>query len=753
MIKIPKRYLETEPYRIVENNFHPDKSMVSESIFSLGNEYSGTRAFFDETYSGKQLIGTYFNGIYEYALKDTPSAYLGIVKRTHFTINSVNFFKIRIIHEDEELDLNKVKFEDFKRILDLRSGLYQRTFTWLTNQAKIKIIISRLLDMSDCENAYQMISFESDIDTDIKLELHLDSNILHWGSDCYWNRVKEFKIGNSIGLTVKTLTTNQTLTSVMRTNLKEDSYQLNQKEVILNYELTLEANKEKTITRYVTNIIDKNGNQKLSQQRDIALTKLKEASKFSFADLVKKNQKFFNHFYQKSDILIDGSDSDQQGIRYCLFQMIQAYHGFDPTNTIGAKGLTGEAYSGHAFWDNETYCLPFYLYSNQEAAKDLIMFRYNTLEEAKARAKELDSIGACFPVATRNGKEACNLWQHASTQFQPSTGVFYAIYHYMKIYNDHKFMQNYGIEMLVEISKFLLSRGQYNQDKTKFSFYGVMGPDEFKLMVNHNTYTNFMAKKCFQYLDKILADKTYKTDKILDKCGFTKKDLAKMKDASRKMVILYDKETLLFEQNDGFFDMPHVDIKTIKDEEMPIYSHWSYDRIYRTDIIKQPDVLMFMFLYMEEFSQKQLLANYNYYEPRTLHESSLSPSIHSIIASKIGLEKDANNFFGFATRLDLDDYNNNTCEGIHMTSIAAAWMNIVYGFGGLMIKNDILNLTPTSNKNWNYYQFKITFKNHLLTVKVDKDNVIITKKTKNILPINVYGKKYELIDKLEIKRA
>ena len=251
---------------------------------------------------------------------------------------------------------------------------------------------------------------------------------------------------------------------------------------------------------------------------------------------------------------------------------------------------------------------------------------------------------------------------------------------------------------MLEICKFLLSRGQYSSDKKSFGYYGVMGPDEFQLMVNHNTYTNFMAKKMFEYLFELLEK--YESKALLSKCGYSDELLKRMHDASDKMLILYDDKTKLFEQHDGFFKLPHIDINSIPVTDFPLYSHWSYDRIYRNDLIKQPDVLMFMFLYSSEFSLEQKKANYDFYEKKCLHESSLSPSIHSIFASEIGYEKQADDFFGFATRLDLDDYNRNTCEGLHMTSIAAAWMNIVYGFLGLRSDTKELSIAPKLPSNW-----------------------------------------------------
>lgn len=751
MNKIAKLYLDTDPYKLIETGFHEDRSLVSESLFSLANEYLGVRGFFDEAYSNKKLIGTYFNGVYEYSKADTPNAYLGIVKRTHFTINSTNFFKCDISCGNVQLDLAKVSYTNFKRVLDMQSGLYERSYDWHLDQNVIEVKFSRLLDMNDCYNAIQKISFKAQKDTTISLKLFLDGSILHWGSDCFFNEVNSFEKDGKIGLSLETLTTGQKLVSVMKTNLDYQNVSKSLNQIAAEYKLELKAHEELEVIRYVVNLVDKNGTKDFSSLEDEALNKLGILEQKGFNEVLKLNQQFFANIYQNIDIEIDGSLLDQQGIRFCLFQLVSTYHGYEKDNNIGAKGLTGEAYSGHAFWDSETYCLPFYLFSNQEAAKNLLMYRYNTLNYAKERAQELDCEGACYPVATRNGKEACNLWQHASLQFQPSTGVFYAIWHYMNLFDDHEFMQEYGLEMIVEITKFLLSRGQYNQDGTKFSFYNVMGPDEFEMMVNHNTYTNFMSKKCFNYLIDLIKSNQYDVRKVFAKCNFTDQHLLKMIDAKDKMVILYDKSSKLFEQHAGFFDLPHIDIKTIKNEEFPLYSHWSYDRIYRNDIVKQPDVLMFMFLYNQDFSFAEKLANYEYYEPRTLHESSLSPSIHSIFACELGRIDEAYNFFKFATRLDLDDYNNNTNEGIHMTSIAAAWMNIVYGFGGLRSDGKLLSLSPISNPGWNYYQFKVMYQNSILTVKVLNDLLHI-ENSGNPVRIKIYGKEYNITSSLDIRR-
>ena len=749
MAKISKEYLTVHPWKIIEQGFHKNRDMVSESLFSLGNEYSGIRAFFDEGYSGPSLIGTYYNGIYEYG-EPIPNAYKGIAKRTHFTINSTNWVKARFEFQGEVLDLNKSEFKDFYRELDFRDGNYIRSFIWKVKGTEISFKFERILNMKNCYQGAVRLTISSNQEISLKADFILDAGVIHWGKKSYWNTINHNLKENEYNITCETLSTKQFIsTSMSLTGLDNQKAEFVNKELIVHSDLHL-TKEPRVIERLVINLISKKECDPLKLKEE-SIKMLNQLKKRGFAGILEQNTHYFKKVFASSDIVIDGDIKNQQGIRYCLFQLEQAYHGYEKDNNIGAKGLTGEAYSGHAFWDSETYCLPYYLFTNKEAAKDLILFRYNTLEEAKLRAKDLDCEGACFPVATRNGEEACTLWQHASCQFQPSTGVVYALYHYMNIYHDDDFMNKYGLELLIEISKFLVTRGEYSSDKKHFGFYAVMGPDEFQLMVNHNTYTNYMAKKTFDYLLSLKKENKYNFEKAEKKCGVNASFYRKIQKASKKMLILYDPKTKLFEQHDGFYKLPHLDVDKIKDEDFPLYAHWSYDRIYRNDMIKQPDVLMFMLLFNQDFTNEQLKANYDYYEPRCIHESSLSPSVHSILAAQLNKEKEAYKFFEFATRLDLDDYNNNTREGIHMTSIAAAWMNIVYGFGGFRSDKSLLSLSPSLPKKWKSYSFKLKLPSNLLEITVNKDSLIITNDGEP-LAMRIYNKKRTIDSSLVIKR-
>jgi maltose phosphorylase len=761
MAKVAYEYFKVNPWKIEEEGFKPERNKVAESVFSIANEYMGVRGYMEEGVSCDSLLGSYFNGIYEYGDVDESVHYKGIVNQTHFMVNSVDWLYTRIYIDGEKLDVNKAEIKDFKRTLDFKKGDFTRTFILITKDRKeIRFTFKRFVSMNTPNYGYQRIEVEA-INKAIEVEIitGLDFSILHWGKHNYWNVIKQEYHDNFAGCIGETIMTKQKVFSgyQLQTNIDLTPEPFKEKKVVGHrIKVKLAENKKIIIDKNVTNIAEKKPEKTADSLWDEGLNKLNKQE--SYSSQFQKNVEYWSKIWSDFDIEIEGDEKNQQGIRFCIFQLQQTYNGVDPENNIGAKGLTGEAYSGHTFWDTETYCLPFFIFNNPEAARNLLMYRYNTLEEAKKRALQLDCKGACYPIATLNGEEACTLWQHASLQFQPSTGVAYGIWHYVKNTGDIKFLYNFGLEMLIEISRFLVSRGQWNSDHTKFGYYCVMGPDEFQMMVNHNSYTNFMAKKTFEYALEVLDDlKAYnykQYELLINKLKLQDKEVEEFKTCAEEMYIPYDEETLLYEQHEGFFDLPHVDVDSIPVEDFPLYENWSYDRLYRNDMIKQPDVLMFMFLHNQEFSRACKKANYEYYEPRCIHESSLSPSVHSILAAELDKIDEAVKFFEFATRMDIDDYNRNTSEGLHTTSIAAAWLNIVYGFGGFRSDGEDLILNPVIPDKWKGYRFKFKYRGNLITVKVTNKEVDITC-DKGEINLVVYGKKYSIKTeplKIEVKK-
>jgi maltose phosphorylase len=712
MAKEADQYLQVHPWKLIEEGFHSDRSEVSESLFSLANEHQGVRGFFDEGYSGSSLTGVYLNGIYEERFTE-GTAYKGISNRLTFMVNTVNWLYTRLELDGETLDLAKSKFSEFRRELDFRSGEMRREFVWETSSGKqLRLVFLRLLSMDTKELACQQILLTPlNFSGKVNLTLGLDFNIPHrmFGLS-FWECPRsdaQAILGISQG-------TGQRLFAGMKVYAEGEQVSLaGEKFVGARLEVALHEGREAVISRSVILHTDRD----MSQPQETAWTRGKailQAETRPYAAVLEQNRLYWEAFWTNADITIEGDPDTQQGIRFCIFQMQQTYHGAIDGANIGAKGLTGEAYNGNAFWDTETYCLPFYLFSKPKAAKSLLDFRYKTLPQAMQRAKDLDCAGACYPISTIDGTESCTLWQHASLQFQPTTAVAYAIWHYVKVTGDTDFLRAEGTEMLVQICRFLASRGQWSQ-KGKFGYYAVMGPDEFQMMVNNNAYTNYMAKRTFEFTLQTLEGLD------LQEFGCTPAELDEWRRMAAEMILRYDLETGLYEQHEGFFDLPHIDVDSIPVEDFPLYHHWAYDRIYRNDMVKQPDVLMFMLLYNQSFTLAEKKANYEYYEPRCIHESSLSPSVHSILASELGRHQEAFDFFRFATRIDLDNYNRNTHEGIHTTSIAAAWMNIVYGFGGMRSDGDILTFNPSIPAHWQSYSFQVLYRGSVLRVAVTQE--------------------------------
>lgn len=721
MAKIADRYFACDPWNIVEKGFDPAHARVSESVFSLANERMGVRGYPEEGGTAPSLRGSYLNGVYELEGEPGAGGYKGIVKQTHYMVTAADALETELRADGGAFDLDASLFTDFERCLELRNGRLTRELVWRTKGGRrVRCRFERLVGMEDSQWLMQRMTFTAlDEELELHLGLHLNGNIPHrtYGN-CLWRQEENRQSGDALTLTLATAATGQRVRYAMRTAGCESFAPCqSERRIGIEGQITLKRGVPYVCERAVS----------VCAQRDCEeeWPELPRKSP-SFEEVLESNAAHYAAFWERSDVRILGDPENQQGIRFCLFQLHQAYRGENPRDNIGAKGLTGEVYNGHAFWDTETYCLPYYLLNDGKAARQLLMYRYHTLEQALQRARELDLQGACYPIATLNGREGCTLWQHASLQMQPSTAVAYGIALYARLSNDRAFLWREGMEMLVQICRYLTSRGDWNSEKTAYGYYGVMGPDEFHLMVNHNFYTNYMGQKTLRFTLKTLGEMEPDARKALsEKTGLTDAEPQNWEACANAMRFLSDGKGL-FEQHEGYFGLPHVEADSISPEEFPLYEHWSYDRIYRTDLLKQPDVLMAMFLYPGDFTREQKRRNYEYYEPRCIHESSLSPSIHAILAAELERGEEACRFFGHTARLDLDDYNRNTGDGLHTTGIAAAWMTIVMGFGGLRTDGPLLSLRPMLPRQWEGYSFMTMAGPSRIRVAVWENEVALT---------------------------
>ena len=752
MAKAADFYFKVDPWKIVEEGFDPAYSQVSESVFSLANESMGVRGCFDEGGSVDSLRGAYANGVY--AVLPIDRSYRGIIDKTHFMIPSAEWLMTEITLDGEKLDLGRVQFHNFRRELDMRSGTLTRSFVWRTASGKeLRLTFLRLMDMEHRERAYQRITFEAlNFSGKVGVVSALSFDVTHQGyRKCFWEPARAEAAPGRLMLQARCASSGQEMFAAALTNLpgtaEADGMTAVQRGI-----LELKQGEACSVDKRAVILFTGETGEALWKQGLDAVT---ECERVSPDEAALAQKAYWDAYWRTSDIGIEASGPDteaavaaeQQGIRFCSFQLAQTYNGGSMRHNIGAKGMTGEAYNGHAFWDTESCCLPFYLFTNPEAAKGLLLFRYNTLPMALERAKMLDCKGACYPIATINGDEACSLWQHASLQLQPSTAVAYGIWHYVHVTGDEAFLWDYGAEMLLQIARFMASRVAKSAMTGKYGFYGVMGPDEFHMMVNNNAYTNYMGMRTLalaaETLTRMKREKPGAYQALAGKTSLADDEIAAWREIADQMYIPSDGNGLI-EQHEGFFNLPHTDVNSIPMSEFPLYEHWSYDRIYRTDMIKQPDVLMMMYLYNSSFSDQAKRVNYDFYEPRTIHESSLSPSIHSVLAAELGKMDDAVRFFGYATRLDLDNYNRNTREGLHVTSIAMAWANIVYGFAGLRSDGEVIRFAPRMPERWKQLSFSVMYRGRVVSVRMTREGTVFRVAEGAPLEVQIYQEPHTL---------
>ncbi|HWR24544.1 MAG TPA: family 65 glycosyl hydrolase, partial [Feifaniaceae bacterium] len=485
MAKIADRHFTVHPWEVREQGFDPAYAQAAESVFSLGNEYMGVRGYFEEGYSGKSLQGSYINGVYERRMLP-KSGYRGMLPHTEFMVNTVDFLYTRIRCNGVLMDLAACKVSDFERVLDLKTGVLTRRLIWQVDEATaLQIGFERFLSMERPDTAGQRVSFCA-LSGSAVLEIAagLDFSRPHAASGENFWEITEKTQGVICSVTGETVNTRQRVHAAAAFSGMAcgGEAEAGEKTAAARFAATLSAGETCALTRVARVLCAKTEEQK---ERFPALCREagERIASLSYSELKGEHAAWWERQWAVSDITIEGDDENQQGVRYCIYQLHQTLHTADHSSIIGAKGLTGESYNGNTFWDTEVFCLPFYLFNNPEAARSILQFRYDTLPQAKERAKALDCKGAFYPVATISGTECCDLWQHASLQLQASTGVMYGLWCYVSLTGDKAFLYKKGAEMLVEISRMLASRGDWS--KGEYGFYGVMGPDEFQMMV-HN---------------------------------------------------------------------------------------------------------------------------------------------------------------------------------------------------------------------------------------------------------------------------
>lgn len=728
-----------DEWKIIQQGFSKEDNRYYESLMSTGNGRMGTRGNHEEDYSGDTLKGTYIAGVY-YPDKTRVGWWKnGYPEYFAKVLNAVDFIGIRVIIDDEVVDLGKCSFRDYRRELDMKESAVRRSFTFIGRDgSEYRVESERFLSYADPDLAVIKYSVKSlSKEANIVFIPFLNGDVRNEDANYdekFWDYVNSSADQNIPYVTMRTRKTDFTVSAAFAWKLDgsveepEPVIERNGEYVGVKISTKVQKGASAVLEKYVSVLSDRyyetDGLGKLARQK--AMT----AKESGFESLFEAHKAKWDNIWHMGDVTISGDVPAQQGIRFNIYHLNCTYSGDDPRLNIGPKGFTGEKYGGSTYWDTEAYCLYFYLGTKEpEIARNLLIYRHNQLDKARENSRKLGTRGALYPMVTMNGEECHNEWEITFEEIHRNAAISYAIKNYTDYTNDDSYLVDKGIDVLVETSRYWVSRATYNPKKDVMMILGVTGPNEYENNVNNNWYTNLMARWNLKYtVDTLNYMKEKYPEKYMacvERLGIDEGEIREFQHVSDKMYLPEDKELGIFLQQDGYLDKEQKLVAELGPEDLPLNKNWSWDRILRSCFIKQADVLQGLWFLNDQFTLEEKIRNFDFYEPRTVHESSLSPCVHSIIAAEIGRVEKAYELYLRTARLDLDNYNKDTDDGLHITSMAGTWMSIVYGFGGIRIRNGKLSLSPLKPAAWKGYSFRLMFRGRLINVTVDEKGPVI----------------------------
>ncbi|MCF6167961.1 glycoside hydrolase family 65 protein [Lutibacter sp.] len=754
-----KNYIVPNEWSIIEEVFDTKNIKASESLFSIGNGSMGQRANFEEDYSGETLQGSYIGGVY-YPDKTRVGWWKnGYPEYFAKVLNAPNWIGIHIQINNTNLDLNLCEVSNFRRELNMKEGWLSRSFkATLKTGEEILVNAKRLIsielnELGAIEYSITAVNFSGEI----TFSPYIDTGIVNEDSnydESFWKTLQIVEEKNKGSILAKTLKTEFHVATAMNVsftlnNLKLEVPQktlIEEKSLTYSYKIKVSEGDVATIYKYGSYVSSLN--YKNNELIEASFQNVQTASELRFEDLLNLQKQSWSSIWRTADIVIEGDVKAQQGIRFNIFQLNQTYMGTDARLNIGPKGFTGEKYGGSTYWDTEAYCIPFYMGTKDaQVAKNLLLYRYNQLDKAIENAQKLGFTNgaALYPMVTMNGEECHNEWEITFEEIHRNGAMLYGIYNYINYTQDFEYVPKYGLEVMIGVARFWHQRANFSIDKNKYVILGVTGPNEYENNINNNFYTNYLAKWCIEYtvenLNKVKHNYPEDFKRVTKKTNLTEEETYKWLKVSENMYFPFSEKHNVYLQQDGFLDKELIPVVELPKSERPINQKWSWDRILRSCYIKQADVLQGLFFFEDKFTKQELERHFDFYEPLTVHESSLSPCVHSILAASIDRMPKAYEQYVRTARLDLDDYNHEVDEGCHITSMAGTWMSIVQGFGGMRVSEDgKLSFNPQIPKQWKSYSFTINFRNQILKIKVNQAKTIFELEGANELEIRVNNK-------------
>ena len=760
-----------EPWNVSEDHLDLAMNYRNETTFALSNGYIGTRGTHEEAYDFDEqhgLEGNFLNGLYEQEHVRYGEWNFGFPTESQTILNVPNCKTIRLVVDGEPMDIRTGTLQNYRRTLDMKHGQVVRSFEWISPNGKtVRVENTRFVSLAHKNRMAQRYSvtpvnfsgtltLHSALDADVENHTRTTNPLVDYGP------FGRHLLPDALTADDKTMTCQSTAVNsklamacgsvhLLSEAAAATRHQANDVNAWIEYDFAAEQGHTITLEKLTvyTDSLDMDKNAMLPFVNEELAAFAADGYGKEFA----AHAALMEHFWETADIRVDGDVPLQQGLRFNLYHIMQA-SGRDGRTGMGAKGLSGEGYEGHYFWDTEMYVLPVFVYTQPELARSLLDYRYSTLDKARDRARVLGHpIGALYPWRTINGEEASTYFPLGTAQYHINADVAYAFQLYVAVTNDIDYLADKAAEVLCETARVWADVGCFAECRGgKYCICSVTGPDEYNAIVDNNFYTNLMAQQnlyaAVNALETLKEQRPDAYQKLIEKIHLDPDEPAQWKKTADAMYFAYDEKRQVYLQDDGFMlRKPWDDSRIPPEKRHLLYENYHPLFIYRQRMSKQADAIMGMMLYSALFTDEELLRNYDFYQTVTLHHSSLSTCIFGILASRIGRHEDAYTYFAQSARMDLDDYHDNFYAGIHAANMAGTWQSIVFGFAGLRLVNGVPEFKFYIPEAWNGYHFTVKIKESVLAVDVLPDGWTITLQSGDAVNFLVEGKPYELTEK------
>ena len=720
----------TEPWRLVESRLDLDLLAQSESIFALSNGHIGLRGNLDEG-DPHGLPGSYLNSVYEVRPLPYAEAGYGYPDAGQTVINVTNGKIIRLLVDDEPFDIRYGTLHSHERILDMRAGTLTREVDWSSPAgARIKVTSVRMVSLT--QRAIAGISYTVE-PVDQKLRLVLQSELVtneelpRRGKDPRLAAILENPLvseeheSSNDGGPSRALLVHKTRVSGLRiaagmshviNGPEKKSHRVESYPDLARVTVATEVSpgEQVHIVKYVG--YGWSSGRSRPALVDQVVGALAGAHLTGWDGLLAEQRAYLDGFWEGADVELDGDAEIQQAVRFGLFHILQAGARAE-YRPIAAKGLTGTGYDGHTFWDTESFVLPVLMYTHPSAAADALRWRHMVLPDAKQHATDLGLAGAAFPWRTIRGKECSGYWPAGTAAFHINADIADAVVRYLDATEDTKFEAEVGLELLVETARLWRSLGQHDA-MGRFRIEGVTGPDEYSSVKDNNVYTNLMAQRNMA----CAADLVVKLPDAAEALGVSTEEAASWRDAAAAIYVPFDERLGVHPQHEGFTDYARWDFKNTPEDHYPLLLHYPYFQLYRKQVVKQADLVLAMYMRTDAFTAEEKARNFAYYEPLTVRDSSLSACTQSVIAAEVGQLDLARDYLAEAALMDLRDVEHNTSDGVHMASLAGAWMSLVAGFGGMRAGAGSLAFSPRLPGGIMELRFRLRYRGRRLYITI-----------------------------------